>query len=193
MPSLTSLSAHESAEYRTPMQNLATGFVANLAEIGEFSAVDTSQLPPHYARLLSHHDHMTVALESFHGGPVDVHVVAERSCAEFYARNSLLSRHSDGRVVQFGIMKIDLEGLKPAVRTAIEQHTAPLGRILIEHDLLREVQLQALWRIEAGEALSSCFAIERGSIVFGRTANIRVADEPRVDLLEIVHVAEPVE
>ncbi len=186
MPSPATLSAEQSATFLTPMRELVGKFFDDLSALGQFEAVDSSQLPVDYRRLLSHHDHMTVSLEEFHGGPVNVSVLSERSCADFYARNSLLSRHSDNRIVQFGIMRIDLAGLRPSVRLAIESKVAPLGRILIEHNLLREVELLALWRIEPSEALSTHLDLDSGEVIFGRTAVIRVAGQPRVDLLEIV-------
>ncbi len=186
MPSPATLSAAQSATYRTPMQELVGKFFANIDELGKFQAVDSRELPPDYRRLLSHHDHMTVSLEEFHGEPVNVCVLAECSCADFYTRNSLLARHSDGRIVQFGIMRIDLAGLRPSVRQAIESHEAPLGRILIENNLLREVELLALWRIEPSEVLRTNLGLQSGEVIYGRTAVIRVAGQPRVDLLEIV-------
>jgi chorismate-pyruvate lyase len=186
MPSPALLTAEQSATHREDMHQLVGRFFAELSELGTFTAVDSADLPDDYARLLAHHEHMTVSLEQFHGGTVSVHVLKECSCADFYARNSLLSRHSDGRIVQFGIMRIDLAGLRSSVREAIEAHAAPLGRILIEHGLLREVQLLALWRIEPGDVLREKLKLDKGQVIFGRTANIRVSGEPRVDLLEIV-------
>ena len=142
-------------------------------------------MPEDYARLLAHDEHMTVSLEEFYAGSLSVHVVRESKCTEYYARCSLLSRQSDDRIVQFGVMRIDLAGLPIPVRRAIESHTAPLGRILIEHGLLREVELLALWEIEPGTELNEHLPVSR-SPIYGRSAQIHVEGEPSVDLLEIV-------
>jgi chorismate-pyruvate lyase len=188
MPSPAPLSADQSATFRNAMEQLVGQFFADLHDVGEFEAVDSRDMPPADAKLLAHHDHMTVALEQFHAEPVAVTVLSECKCADFYARNSLLSRQSDGAVVQFGIMRIDLSGLRPAVRQAIESHAGPLGRILIEHNLLREVELLALWRIQPGPILREHLNLSADEVMYGRTAVIRVAGQPRVDLLEIVRI-----
>jgi hypothetical protein len=62
----------------------------------------------------------------------------------------------------------------------------PLGRILIRADLLREVELLALWRIAAGPRLASELDLPPGTAVYGRSARILVEGRPAVELLEIV-------
>jgi chorismate-pyruvate lyase len=68
----------------------------------------------------------------------------------------------------------------------IESQEVPLGRVLIEHDVLREVQLCELWQIHAGPSLASLLRIKTGDTVYGRTALIFCDGEPAIELLEIV-------
>lgn len=165
---------------------LAELFATNLPTLGIVTPVGHTDLPTDYATLLAHQGHMTVTLEAYHGSLVDVDVVAERSGSDWYARQSLLTRHSDGAVVQCGIMKIDTGGLPPRVRSDIETHAAPLGRILIRNNLLREVELHALWKIDTSAELAVYLACEAGTTVYGRSAAIHLEGQPAVDLLEIV-------
>lgn len=168
------------------MARLVERFHDDLGELGAFTPAATTDLPAIYSTLLSHNGHMTVTLEAFHESLVGVHAVRERKEPESYGRESLLTRLSDGCVVQCGIMRIDLGGLPPGVREAIEEQRAPLGRILIRNNLLREVELLALWKIAIGERLAEYFRREVGEVVYGRSARIHLEGAPRVDLLEIV-------
>ena len=168
---------------------LAAPFFRPLERLGALSPSDESDLPDDARTLLAHRGHMTVTLEAWHESLVDVRVVAEERRPESYARHSLLARRSDDRVVQSGVMRIALSGLPDAVRSAIESGAAPLGRVLIRSNLLREVEPLALWRIEPGATLAEELADApegRPSPVWGRSARILVDGRPAVDLLEIV-------
>jgi phenylpyruvate tautomerase PptA (4-oxalocrotonate tautomerase family) len=66
------------------------------------------------------------------------------------------------------------------------QRQAPLGRVLIQHNVLREVQLTSLWRINPAEELRNLLDLPAGQIIYGRTALIYCNGEPAVELLEIV-------
>lgn len=168
-------------------------FGTDLARLGSFTAVGEDDMPASYASLLAHHDHMTVTLEAYWESLVAVRVVQERLDGDVYARQSLLARHSDGAVVQYGVVKIDLAGLPKIVRQTIENGSCPLGRVLIKNNLLRDVELLALWRIEVGSELARHLGMEVGDVIYGRSAAIHLSGEPAVDLLEIVtdHPASP--
>ena len=60
-------------------------------------------------------EHMTVTVEEFHHSPVDV-VLAKKTVLPHYARKILLSRQTDGRVVQFGIVRLNFSYLAPEVQ-----------------------------------------------------------------------------
>jgi chorismate-pyruvate lyase len=165
---------------------LATLFFSQLDELGRFEPVSVEALPADYRDLLAHQEHMTVALEAFHKSLVNVHPLDELRDEASYARCSLLSRQSDDRVVQFGIMRIWLADLPPAAQDEITARKTPLGRVLIQHNLLREVELIALWKIEPGPALRRRLPLTGNGPIYGRSAQILVSERPTVQLLEIV-------
>ncbi len=158
------------------------------AELGGYAAA--SDLPSPYNELLNHHEHMTVTVESHHGEPVDVVVHQHRrhrdADGDWYAREITLQTHSTGKVVQYGIVRLNVTLLAPEVWKRIESRETPLGRVLIEHNVLREVQLCQLWRIEVGRALAGLLHTDIGSVVYGRTALIYCDGEPAIELLEVV-------
>lgn len=168
------------------LQTLTRLFYASPAVLGEFEEVAVDDLPPGYRQLLAHNDHMTVTVEEFHRSPVDVRILDRRITTTHYARKIMLTRQSDGGVVQFGIMRVNLAYLPPEVRTEIEREQTPLGRILIEHDVHRRVQLFSLRRIKLGDELRRRFDPPASNVTYGRTAVIDCNGAPAVELLEIV-------
>ncbi len=133
---------------------------------------------------------MTVTVESHYGEKVDVDVHRTRRDGSWYAREITLRTHATNKVVQYGIVMLNVDDLDPDVWRQIESQHIPLGRALIEHNVMREVQLVELWRVHAGPKLASLLGIDLGETVYGRTALIHCHGEPAIDLLEIVSPTE---
>ncbi len=172
--------------YTRSASRLASLFFSRLDEIGRFEPVAVDDLPPTARSLLAHHEHMTVALEAYHHSPVAVRAVAEWQDEASYARCSLLSRQSDGAIIQFGIMRIWLADLPEDARREITDDREPLGRVLINHNVLREVEVIALWRITPGPVLKQHLQLTNDQPMYGRSAQILVDQRPTVQVLEIV-------
>jgi len=168
------------------LQTLVALFYSSPDELGSFEEVEAASLPDPFGRLLAHTEHMTVTVESFHDSPVDVQVLETNITDTHYARKILLSRQSDGQVVQYGIVRLNFDYLDSTVRDCIVSQQTPLGRILIQHNVLREVQLASLWKITPGTDLRKLFGLEKPTDVYGRTAMIYCNGEPAVELLEVV-------
>ncbi|MCC7474785.1 MAG: hypothetical protein IT425_05280 [Pirellulales bacterium] len=165
---------------------LASLFYSSLAEIGHFEPVVCDDLSEAARGLLAHHDHMTVALETYYHSPVLLQALAEWRDETSYARASILRRQSDNAIVQFGVMRVGLADLPDTVQQEITSKKSPLGRVLIEHNLLRKVELIALWKIKPGPVLCEHFDCNPTQTTYGRTAQILVEHRPTVQLLEIV-------
>lgn len=129
---------------------------------------------------------MTVTVENFHRCLVDVEVLDTRTEGEAYLRQILLRRQTDRAVVQYGLVRLDLSQLSPVVRDEILSRQTPLGRVLIQHNVLRTIHLSQLWRVNCGPDLAKQFGCEPGTITYGRTAAILTAGKPTIELLEIV-------
>ena len=161
-------------------------FYRRMHDLGRFAEVASAELPAPYDQLLAHHSHMTVTLERYFDCRVNLGVLETNTTETHYSRKILLLRPSDDEVLQFGIARLDFSFLDAEVRREIERQRAPLGRILIEHNVLREVQLASLWRVQPAEELRKLFGLDKGRRTFGRTALIYCNGEPAVELLEIV-------
>lgn len=168
------------------LETLVGLFYAQVDDLATFAPRHFSQLPPEYRRLLAHTGHMTVTVEDRHSSPVDVHVLQIHRTDTHYSRKILLKRQSDGRVVQFGIVRLALDTLEKPARDEILSERTPLGRVLIEHGVMRAVQLLGLWEVTCGPELAEHFGTEPGHTTYGRTALIYCNSEPAIELLEIV-------
>ena len=162
-------------------------FYRETSELGQFRCVTAEAIPEPARSLLNHEMHMTVTVEKFHSSTVNVEVLRELQDEQSYRREICLTRSTDGSVVQYGIVRLNFRHLTQLVQQEIEQQKKPLGRILIEHDVLRRVQLLCLYLVEPAETLQSIIGSDSSSL-FGRTAIIYCNDEPAIELLEIVTV-----
>jgi hypothetical protein len=104
---------------------------------------------------------------------------------DVYSRKILLARHATDDIVQFGIVRFDLRYVTEPVRDEILRAETPLGRVLIENNVLRHIDLGALLQIEIGPSLAEYFRVPAGGVTFGRLATIFCNRRPAVDLLEI--------
>lgn len=168
------------------LMSLVMLFYSEPSRLGSFEPAEGDALPDYYRDLLDHQNHMTVTVERYHGTQVDVDVLEHISEGDHYARKILLRRKTDRAVVQFGVMRLDFGCVSDEVRQAVEGRSAPLGRLLIQYNVLREVRLVNLWQIAMGSELADYLGCCEGDITFGRTARIDFDGRPAVELLEIV-------
>lgn len=147
--------------------------------------VASALTPEPYKRLLVHEHHMTVTMEEFHHTSVVVKVLDRKLDGDIYCRKILLERADDGGIVQFGIVRFDLGTVLRAVREEILSERTPLGRILINYNVLRHIDLGAILEIAAGPGLASLLGCPTGQTMYGRLATIFCNQKPAVDLLEV--------
>ena len=70
-------------------------------DVTSFEYVVAAEVPEPHHGLLVHEHHMTVTVEAFHGGPVNVRVLDRKLTGEFYARKILLTMQRSGKVVLY--------------------------------------------------------------------------------------------
>jgi chorismate-pyruvate lyase len=152
----------------------------------EFDVVAADQVPQPYRDLLVHEHHMTVTVEAHHGSLVDVQVLERKREGDAYARKILLAKQTDGRIVQFGLVLIWLNYCGPEVRSEILAEKTPLGRILINHNVLRRIEPTDYLRVTPGPEMMQWFGLLSPEPAYGRLAMIYCDGQPAIELLEIV-------
>jgi hypothetical protein len=162
------------------------GLFGSEDDVAGCETLSADEVPPPYHGLLVHEHHMTVTVEAHHGDLVDVRILQRRLEGDLYARKILLTLQKTGRVVQFGIVRVDLGVCSPEVRDEILSGRTPFGRILINHDVLRRIEPTAYLRLVPGPAMMDWFGLDRPRPVYGRLAIIHTNGRPAVELLEVV-------
>lgn len=153
-------------------------------ELPGFAEVPVADVPRPYHGLLVHTHHMTVTVEAYYQDRVSVRVLNRVRRRDVYARKILLELEGDRRIVQFGIVTIRLDLCSEPVRETILSEAVPLGRILIEHDVLRWIELTAFLRVEPRGVLREAFGT--GATTYGRLGYIFCDGQPAIELLEIL-------
>ena len=141
--------------------------------------------PEPYHRMLVHEHHMTVTMESYHDCSVNVEVLESRFIDDLYCRKILLRSDVTQEVVQFGIVRFNFAYVTDRVREKIESEKIPLGRVLIQHNVLRHIDLGAIVQLTAGAGLAKYLAMDEGEKTYGRMATIFCDGLPAIDLLEV--------
>jgi chorismate-pyruvate lyase len=151
-----------------------------------FELVPPNAVPDPYHGLLVHEHHMTVTVEAYHGDRVNVRILARRQVGSSYTRKILLALQKTGKIVQFGIVRVNLDYCSQPVRDQIIEGKTPFGRVLIEHNVLRRIEPRAYLRASCGHAQMGWFGLEKPAPLYGRLAIIHCDGHPAVELLEIV-------
>lgn len=160
--------------------------------IADAEHIPSASTPEPYKTMLVHDHHMTVTMESFHKTKVDVQILERALDGNTYSRKILLLKSGTPDVVQFGIVRFNFKYVTEEVRNEIIAGQTPLGRVLINHNVLRQIDLGAILRITMGPQLDDLFGKPADKVTYGRLATIFCNKRPAVDLLEITAPLPPV-
>ena len=148
--------------------------------------VPADAVPEPYRGLLVHTHHMTVTVEAFYGERVNVGVLEVARAGHDYARKIVLRLAGSGRVVQYGVVAVALDRLDPATADRIVSGKTPLGRVLIEHDVLRQVNPVQFFRVELPADLAAEMGVAAGAVTYGRLGVISVEGRPAIRVAEVL-------
>ena len=154
--------------------------------IPPYRFVEPDSIPEPFHQLLVHDRHMTVAMETFHQCKITVKVLQRRRYDDWYARQILLMPVGTDRVVQGGIVRIHLHMLDPEVQQAILREDTPLGHVLIQHDVLRHIDVTQYVRMEPCPALAAWPCFDRPLPAYGRLGILYCDLQPAIELFEVI-------
>ena len=98
-------------------------------ELGQ-REIPARAVPRPYRDLLVHEHDMTSTLETFHGEPMALQILARRVTGDKLFREVILYGKQSGRPVEFGAIEIDLSRFSATARAQILEGRRPLGGIL---------------------------------------------------------------
>lgn len=148
--------------------------------------VAEEEMPPAVRALLVHHEHMTETLRSHHGCDIALGVRWESISKDVYRRRVILSLQTTQRVVEVGMVRIDLHYVSDEVRRRILGREAPLGDILISANVLRRIEPRWFFRFDRPDAIVDDFCSGEINAVYGRLGTIYCDHAPAIELLEVV-------
>jgi hypothetical protein len=153
----------------------------------QFEVVSPESMSEAARDLLVHEKHMTVELERHYGKPVDVHVLEEQRHGQIYTRKVCLTTSGDGRIVEWGIVRMNFAFLSPQIQSEVLIKESPLGAILIRHQTHRRINPRYFLRFPAHSGVIDLFgAAGNDTPVYGRLGTIFCDEKPAIELLEIV-------
>ncbi|MCG3178551.1 MAG: hypothetical protein BIFFINMI_00879 [Phycisphaerae bacterium] len=148
--------------------------------------VGADQMPPSFRWLLDHNEHMTLRLAAYHGQPLQLKVLQQRLDGELYSRKILLTASGGRQNVEFGVMRMDLACVSAAIRAEVLNQSAPLGEILVRHEVLRRIEPRWFLRFPGYCCQLEHFGQSLEHEAYGRVGTIYCDEEPAIELLEIV-------
>ncbi len=184
-----SRSRQKLTDYHDPveaMADLCRGFFHEGDGIPPFALVEPEQMPAAYRQLLVHNEHMTTRLEAFHGRAVELGVLEYNQDGDLYTRKILLTPAGSDHVIELGIVRLDLQYTPEKVKDEIVRRKAPLGAILLKHNLLTRVEPRWYLRFPGPSPQDEYFGEQAGRAVYGRVGTIYCNEAPAIELLEIV-------
>ena len=167
------------------LHDLCDGFFESLAFLDRCPRVAADALPPVCQRLLAHREHMTSVLEAYYRQPIALAVLSEERGSEHYTRKIALSLASSGAIVELGIVRMEFRYIPRDVQAEILARRAPLGDILIRHNVLRRVAPRWYFHFPPDTPIAQAFGLGAGP-AYGRVGTIYCDEEPAIDLLEVV-------
>jgi len=148
--------------------------------------VPVGDVPQPYRQLLDHTQHMTVTVEGYFNDAVDVEVREVAQAGPQYARKITLRLRHGTKVVQYGVIGVDLDALDAGVAADIVAGKTPLGRVLIDHDVLRVVEPVQFLRVALPADLAAVMGVPAGSVTYGRLGLISADGRPAIRVAEIL-------
>lgn len=129
---------------------------------------------------------MTIAMEAHHRCKIAVRVLQRQRFDGWYARQSVLHPAGSEHVVQGGLVRIHLAMLDQNVQQAILREDTPLGHVLIDHDIMRHIEVTNYLRFEPVPAMAAWRGFDASQPSFGRLGILHCDGQPAIELLEIV-------
>lgn len=96
----------------------------------DLQVLPEGQMPEPARQLLVHGQDMTSTLAAYHRSALRVEVLRQEEDDTLYFREVFLRTQSDDRIVEYGVIAIDLEQFTAPQREAIQAGRIPLGELL---------------------------------------------------------------
>lgn len=149
--------------------------------------VTPKEMPEPARTLLVHNSDMTSTLENFYHDRLRVRVLGSRAAGFKYFRGVALNLEGNGRLVEFGATKVNLNLLPAAAQDEILREEQPLGRILAVCGVRFASRPAGYLRVLADEFIRHTMGLEGVHTLYGRRNTLWDAwDRPLAEIVEIL-------
>ena len=147
--------------------------------------LSADDVPKPYHALLVHGHHMTRILEQYWDQPVVLHVLHHHQNETVYERKISLSVDGHDHPVEYGAVRLHVDVCDPDVRSAILARRTPLGRILIDHGVMTNIECRCFFKMTPSREMCATFGMP-DSPLYGRYAEVDFDGKPALQLLEVL-------
>lgn len=175
----------------TPRQldPLAEAYSRRGIRLPSIERVEGPAIPQPYRDLLVHQRDMTPTLEAFHGEPVRLRVVSRDTSSGILFREIVLVSSESAEPVEFGAIRIRLDGFGKSAQELIVEGLVPLGTILKRENIPHRSDPQRYFRVEPDQVVAQALELEGREPLYGRQ-NLISGRSGRV-LAEMVEILPP--
>jgi hypothetical protein len=168
----------------------AQGLVAaarDVAPMLDVFPLPGSRLPATDRDLLDHRRDMTPTLERHHGATIYLDVLASDRRGDWYHRHSILRLQGSGRAVEFGLIRICLPALPPALHPQIQGNKVPLGTLLHRYRVPHVGSPGGFYLVTGLGHFAAALGISADSRCYARANRLLLPDTTVIcELLEIL-------
>ncbi len=143
-------------------------------------------IPQPYRDLLVHDRDMTPTLEAFHGEPIQLRVMSRDARFGILFREVVLVTTESAKPVEFGAIRIRLDGFGASAQELIREGLLPLGTVLKRENVPHRSDPQRYLRVEPDQVVTRALELEARGPLYGRH-NLISGEDGRV-LAEMVEI-----
>ena len=155
----------------------------------EMIMVTAELMPEPDKSLLAHNRDMTSTLTRFHKDELKLDVLDRRLHDDHLARHIVLRTVGDHRPVEYGAIRIRLDGLDDVVRAKILDGKQPLGGILHEHQIGFASCPGGFFKIRPTDLIADVLELSDSDWLYGRCNCLSAEDG--ANIAEVVEILPP--
>lgn len=157
-------------------------------DLSAMVTLDGQVMPQPYRDLLVHEGDMTLRLQDHYQSDIHLKPLCVLREQDRLLRKVVLTL-PNGRLVEFGVIRIFLDVFDETVRPYVESCRYPLGGLLARFNVARRSELQGFFRLKSDNSLNRIIGLDTPLDLYGRL-NRLVTAEGRT-IAEVVEILPP--
>ena len=154
--------------------------------------IEAGSIPQPYRKLLVHTESMTSALKTAYQEEIGLRVLHQECSEQILSRQVVLVRQSDGKPVEFGLIRIHLEHFSPEPKRRVVEGNVPLGKLLPKFGMQYSNRPSAFFQVASEGMIGEALSLSDPCNLYGRCNRLSVPyGQILADVIEILAPCEP--